>query len=153
MQPYTESSPDAELVKQSAWAGTYQLLSVARHSSRVAFVYSSLQQPREVYLAESPEHLQQAKPITAFNQLFTERELPQGKPYRWTADDGTPVEGMLIYPPGKFESKYLPMFTWLHGGFAGGVGNWFQAEGEQWAVLAAAQGWLVFEPNFRGSVG
>ena len=155
VQPYTESSADAEFVQQPGWAGTYEMLSAARQSPRVAFVYSSLRRPREVYLAESPERLEQAKPITAFNRLFTERELPQGKSYHWTADDGTPVEGMLIYPPGKFEAKHLPVFTWIHAGFGGWVGNDFQAAWAwyQWAALAATRGWLVFEPNFCGSGG
>jgi len=152
-QPYTAPSPDAEFFKQPAWAGTYDKLSAARHSPRVAFVYSSLRRPEEVYLAESPERLQQAKPITAFNRLFTERELPQGKPYRWVADDGTSIEGMLIYPPGKFEAKHLPMFTFLHGGPEEVDGNHFQAFWYKWAALAATQGWLVFEPNYRGSTG
>ena len=52
--------------------------------------------------------MQEARPITSFNKLFTERDLPKGKPYRWTADDGTTVEGMLMYPPGKFEAQNLP---------------------------------------------
>ncbi len=152
VQPYTQSSADAELVKQPGWPGTYEILSAARHSPRVAFVYSSLQRPREVYLAESPEQLEQAKPITAFNRLFTERELPQGKPYRWRADDGTPVEGMLIYPPGKFEAKHLPTLTLIHGGYQAD-GNHFRADWYKWAALAATQGWLVFEPNYRPSPG
>jgi len=151
VQLYTESSPDGEFVKQAAWAGTYEQLSAARRSSRLAFVHSSLQRPGEVYLAESPERLEQAKPITAFNQLFRERELPQGKPYRWTADDGTPVEGLLIYPPGKFGAKHLPMLTLIHGG-DGADGNVFDYE-QKYAALAATQGWLVFEPNYRGSIG
>ncbi len=152
VQPYTQSSADAELVKHPGWSGTYGILSAARHSPRVTFVHSSLQRPGEVYLAESPEHLEEAKPITAFNRLFTERELPQGKSYRWTADDGTPVEGMLIYPPGKFGARHLPMFTLLHGGYQA-EGNRFQAGWYQWAALAATQGWLVFRPNYRGSPG
>jgi dipeptidyl aminopeptidase/acylaminoacyl peptidase len=152
-QPYTEASPDAEFVKQPAWAGTYESFSAARHSHRVAFVYSSLQRPREVYLAESPESLEQAKPITAFNQLLTKRDLPQGKHYRWTADDGTLVEGMLIYPPGKFEWKHLPMLTLIHGGPPEANGNYFEADWYNWAALAATEGWLVFQPNYRGSAG
>ncbi len=152
VQPYTQSSADAELVKQPGWSGTYGILSAARHSPRVAFVHSSLQRPREVYLAESPERLEQAKPITAFNRLFTERELPQGKTYRWTADDGTQIEGMLIYPPGQFEAKHLPMLTLIHGGYQTD-GNHFQAGWYKWAALAATQGWLVFEPNYRPSPG
>jgi dipeptidyl aminopeptidase/acylaminoacyl peptidase len=118
----------------------------------VAFVYSSLERPTEIYLADNPS-LQNARPITSFNKLFTERALPQGKPYRWTADDGTSVEGMLIYPPGKFEQKNLPMFTLIHGGPADADGNHFEADWYQWDRLAATQGWLVFEPNYRGSTG
>ncbi|MFY9561205.1 MAG: prolyl oligopeptidase family serine peptidase [Terriglobales bacterium] len=151
-QPYTESGADAEFVKQSGWAGFYEAFSAARHSPRVAFVYSSVKRPREVYLAEGPNHLDRAKAITAFNKLFTERELPQGKPYRWTADDGTQIEGMLIYPPGKFEAKHLPTFTWIHGGPKFADGNRLEPAAT-WGVqaLAATQGWLVFQPNYRGS--
>jgi len=153
VQPYFESSAGVELVKQPGWPGTYEHLSAARHSTRVAYIYSSLQRPPEVYLADGPDRLDQAHPITAFNKLFTERELPQGKPYRWKADDGSPVEGMLLYPPGKFEAPHLPTFVLIHGGPNDADGNHFEADWYQWAGLAATQGWLVFEPNYRGSVG
>jgi dipeptidyl aminopeptidase/acylaminoacyl peptidase len=119
----------------------------------VAFVYTSLGKPAEVYLADSASALDQAKPITAFNKLFTERDLPQGKPYQWKADDGITVEGMLIYPPGKFEAKHLPMLTLIHGGPADADGNAFAADWYEWAALAATNGWLVFRPNYRGSTG
>ena len=135
------------------WPGTYANISTAEHSSRVAFVYSSLGKPEEVYLADSADKLDQARPITSFNKLFAERDLPQGKPYQWKADDGTTVEGMLIYPPGKFEAKHLPMLTFIHGGPADADGNHFEADWYQWAALAATNGWLVFEPNYRGSTG
>jgi dipeptidyl aminopeptidase/acylaminoacyl peptidase len=123
------------------------------HSSRVVFVYSSLGKPEEVYLAESAAQLDQARSITSFNKLFAERDLPQGKPYKWKADDGTIVEGMLIYPPGKFEAQHLPMLTLIHGGPADADGNHFEADWYQWSALAATNGWLVFEPNYRGSTG
>ena len=150
---YSVAQPGQSLHKLNGWDGTYDLLSSGAHTSRVAFVYSSLQKPAEVYLAESPEKLDQARPITSLNHLFAERDLPQGKPYRWKADDGTTIEGMLIYPPGKFEAKNLPMFTFIHGGPADADGNHFEADWYQWASLAASNGWLVFEPNYRGSSG
>jgi dipeptidyl aminopeptidase/acylaminoacyl peptidase len=153
VQPYTQSDPGAQFARRPGQPGAYERLSAALHSPRVAFVYSSLQHPPEVYVAESPDRLEQGMVITAFNQAFTERELPQGKPYRWTADDGTTIEGMLIYPPAKFEARHLPTFTFIHGGPADADGNHFEADWYQWAALAATQGWLVFEPNYRGSVG
>ncbi|MGB7863053.1 MAG: prolyl oligopeptidase family serine peptidase [Candidatus Sulfotelmatobacter sp.] len=150
---YSVAHPAQSLHKLTGWEGTYEILSTTPHSQRIAFVYSSLQKPAEVYLAESADKLGQAHPITSFNKLFTERDLPQGKPYRWKADDGTTVEGMLIYPPGSFEAKHLPMFTFIHGGPAGADGNLFEADWYQWAALAATNGWLIFEPNYRGSTG
>ncbi len=153
VQMYSAAKPADSLHRISAWPGTYSTISRADHASAVAFVYSSLGKPDEVYLAKSADSLDQARPITSFNKLFTERDLPQGKPYQWKADDGTTVEGMLIYPPGKFEAKNLPMFTLIHGGPADADGNHFEADWYQWATLAANQGWLVFEPNYRGSTG
>ena len=150
---YSVAQPSQSLHKLNGWEGTYEIISATPHSPRVAFVYSSLQKPAEIYLAESADKLDQSRPITSFNKLFTERDLPQGKPYHWKADDGTTVEGMLIYPPGKFEAKHLPMFTFIHGGPADADGNHFEADWYQWSALAATNGWLVFEPNYRGSTG
>jgi len=153
VQIYSVAKPSESLHRVSAWPGSYEEISASPHSSRVAFVYTSLGKPAEVYLADSTTTLDQAKPITAFNKLFTERDLPQGKPYQWKADDGTTVEGMLIYPPGKFEAKHLPMLTLIHGGPADADGNAFAADWYEWAALAATNGWLVFRPNYRGSTG
>ncbi|MGD0759498.1 MAG: prolyl oligopeptidase family serine peptidase [Candidatus Sulfotelmatobacter sp.] len=153
VQLYSVGKPSESLHRVSGWAGSYEGISASPHSSRVAFVYTSMSKPAEVYLAESTSALDQAKPITAFNKLFTERDLPQGKPYQWKADDGTTVEGMLIYPPGKFEAKHLPMLTLIHGGPADADGNAFAADWYEWAALAATNGWLVFRPNYRGSTG
>jgi dipeptidyl aminopeptidase/acylaminoacyl peptidase len=150
---YSVAQPAQPLHKLTGWEGTYEILSTTPHSQRIAFVYSSLQKPAEVYLADGADKLDQARPITSLNHLFAERDLPQGKPYRWKADDGTTIEGMLIYPPGKFESKNLPMFTFIHGGPADADGNHFEADWYEWSRLAATQGWLVFEPNYRGSTG
>jgi len=153
VQLYSQTKPAAAFSKLPGWEGTYELVTASEHSPRVAFVHSTLQQPTEVYVADSVDQLAQARPITSFNKLFTERDLPQGKPYRWTADDGTRIEGMLMYPPGKFEAKNLPMFVFIHGGPNDADGNHFEADWYQWDRLAATQGWLVFEPNYRGSTG
>lgn len=150
---YSASQPSDSFHKLSVWPGTYEKLSTKIHSSRIAFVYSSLQKPGEIYLAESVDRLDQARPITSFNKLLAGMDLPQGKPYLWKADDGTSIEGMLIYPPGKFEQKNLPLFTFIHGGPADADGNHFEADWYQWSALAATNGWLVFQPNYRGSTG
>jgi dipeptidyl aminopeptidase/acylaminoacyl peptidase len=153
VQMYSTNSASDSFRRIATWRGTYEKISAARHSSRVAFIYSSLDKPQEIYLGDSADKLDQARPITSFNRFLAEKDLPQGKPYRWKADDGTSVEGMLIYPPGKLAAKHLAMFTFIHGGPIDADGNHFDADWYQWAALAATQGWLVFEPNYRGSSG
>jgi len=155
---YSIAAPNQPLRKLQSWPGTYARISTALHSAKFAFIYSSLQKPEEVYIADSPDKLDQARPITSFNKPLADSDLPQGKSYRWRADDGTTVEGMLIYPPGSFdagkpEAKHLPMFTLIHGGPFDADGNQFAADWDEYAALAATYGWLVFQPNYRGSTG
>jgi dipeptidyl aminopeptidase/acylaminoacyl peptidase len=153
VQMYSASKPHDSLHRLSNWPGTYAEISTATHSSKIAFLYSALNKPEEIYFAESADKLNDARPITSFNKQLADADLPQGKPYQWKADDGTTVEGMLIYPPDKFGEKHLPMLTFIHGGPADADGNHFEADWYQWGALAATNGWLVFEPNYRGSTG
>jgi dipeptidyl aminopeptidase/acylaminoacyl peptidase len=153
VQTYFQARISAPFSKQPGIAGTYAHLATAARSRRIALVHSAIEEPLEVYVADSSDTLKSARPITSFNQLFTQRDLPKAKPYRWTADDGTTIEGMLMYPPEKFEAKHLPMFVFIHGGPDDADGNHFEADWYVWDRLAATQGWLVFEPNYRGSEG
>ncbi len=153
VQLYTIANPSADAKKISPWPGGYADIATTPASPRIAFAFSRVNQPTELYLADSPDQLADAKPITSFNRLFTERALPEAKPFQWKADDGVTVEGLLIYPPGKFEAKNLRMFTFIHGGPIDADGDRFGADWYDWAILAASEGWLVFRPNYRGSTG
>jgi dipeptidyl aminopeptidase/acylaminoacyl peptidase len=66
----------------------------------------------------------------------------------WKADDGLELRGVLTLPPGRPATK-LPLVVLPHGGP--------QARdypGFDWMAQAfAAQGYAVFQPNFRGSDG
>jgi dipeptidyl aminopeptidase/acylaminoacyl peptidase len=153
VQTYFQPNISAPFSKQPGVAGWYAHPATAQRSQRLAFVHSAIGAPTEVYIADSRDALQSARAVTSFNKLFTERDLPKSKLYHWTADDGTTIEGMLMYPPGKFEAKHLPMFVFPHGGPDDADGNHFEADWYVWDRLAATQGWLVFEPNYRGSTG
>jgi dipeptidyl aminopeptidase/acylaminoacyl peptidase len=134
-------------------AGTYAGLTTALHSNAVLLRYSTVTDPTQVYLASDAAHPDQLTALTSFNPIFTERAQPEWQAYTWTADDGVKVEGVLIYPPGKKGQKHLRMLTFIHGGPADADGNRFGADWYDWATLAAAKGWLVFRPNYRGSSG
>ena len=55
--------------------------------------------------------------------------------------------GVLTYPPDFDSSKKYPLVLLIHGGPRGASMMTFSAG----AQLMAAKGWLVFQPNYRGS--
>jgi dipeptidyl aminopeptidase/acylaminoacyl peptidase len=133
--------------------GTYAGVDSGLHSSRLLVKYSTLTQPTQVFVATDAARPDQAKAISNFNAVFGERAQPEWKTYQWKADDGTTVEGILIYPPHRMGARNLRMLTLIHGGPAEANGDYFGADWYEWANLAAANGWLVFRPNYRGSSG
>jgi dipeptidyl aminopeptidase/acylaminoacyl peptidase len=133
--------------------GSYAGVDSGLHSSGLLVKHSTLTTPTQVFLATDAAHPEQAKAISSFNPIFSERAQPEWKPYQWKADDGTTVEGLLIYPPQHMGEKHLRMLTLIHGGPAEANGDSFEADWYDWANLAAANGWLVFRPNYRGSSG
>ena len=69
-------------------------------------------------------------------------------PVRWPASDGRWLHGFLTLPPGVDVAK-APMVVIVHGGPFGQVRPDFSGD----AQLLANRGYVVFQPNFRGSTG
>jgi len=66
-----------------------------------------------------------------------------------TSEDGTRIGAMLYEPPGKRRRKPLPTIAFIHGGpFAQDA-----YEFDWMAQSLAAAGYLVVQPNYRGSSG
>lgn len=143
----------ANATKLPGLAGSYSGLSASRKSNALVLRHSAINQPTQVYLAADPLQPGHLKVLTNLNPVFAERAQPEWQPYTWKSDDGRTIEGVLIFPPGKKNEKHLRMFTLIHGGPADADGNRFGADWYDWATLAAANGWLVFRPNYRGSSG
>lgn len=143
----------AQASKLPGRAGSYSGLATALHSNAIVVRHSTINEPTQLYRAADPMHPDQLSALTNFNPIFAQRAQPEWQAYTWTADDGVKAEGVLIYPPGKKGVQHLRMLTLIHGGPADADGNRFGADWYDWATLAAANGWLVFRPNYRGSSG
>ncbi|MBW8368672.1 MAG: prolyl oligopeptidase family serine peptidase [Arenimonas sp.] len=69
-------------------------------------------------------------------------------PMRWTASDGHVLHGFVTLPAGM-DVATAPMVVSVHGGPFGLVRPDFSND----AQLLANRGYVVFQPNFRGSTG
>lgn len=156
VQIYIQQTASRSMVKQTGWNGSYQALSASRLNRRssLVFTHSSFDRPEEIYFVPRLDQLPNAERVTNVNDLFNKRCLPQATTYQWrNKDDQRTIEGILHYPPGKFGQKKLPLLVLIHGGPSDASLNRFHANWYELAPMAATEGWLVFEPNYRGSIG
>ncbi|HBY60388.1 MAG TPA: hypothetical protein DEH78_11230 [Solibacterales bacterium] len=112
---------------------------------QIAFTGSEPARPVELYYLESVR----AKPVrlTDFNRDIAALELGRTETIRWDGPDGFKNDGVVTYPPGYQPGRKYPLVLYIHGGPRSASKEAFS----NYAQLFAAQGWIVFEPNYRGS--
>ena len=154
VQIYSQISPENETVLHAGFNGSYQLIASSPTVHFIAFVFTSFSKAEEIYLIRKISELKSAEPITDENSHYDQYDLSDGQIYEWTnKDDDRTIEGILHYPPGKFQEKNLPLLVLIHGGPDSASINSFFGDWYRWAPMAATEGWLVLEPNYRGSTG
>jgi dipeptidyl aminopeptidase/acylaminoacyl peptidase len=86
--------------------------------------------------------------VSKINEELGTRPLSPVKLVTYAARDGTQIEAVLTLPL-KGEAKALPFIVMPHGG------PWAQdrADYDYWAQFLASRGYVVLQPNFRGSTG
>jgi dipeptidyl aminopeptidase/acylaminoacyl peptidase len=111
----------------------------------IVFVGREPHRPPELYhlasVNEAPRRL------TDFNREFASLELGRVETITWAGPDGFTENGVVTYPPGYVAGRKYPLVLSIHGGPMG-------TSVEGWSIenqLYAAQGWIVFSPNYRGS--
>jgi dipeptidyl aminopeptidase/acylaminoacyl peptidase len=91
----------------------------------------------------------QMQPLLAVRDQLDGVPLASVKAIDYPAQDGTRIPAYLTLPPGKDSAKGLPAIVMPHGGpearDTGGF-DWL-------AQFFAHQGYVVLQPNFRGSTG
>lgn len=83
------------------------------------------------------------------NEALATRALPTATVFEWQSSDGRKLTGYLTRPPGTAAEKNLATIVMPHGGPEARDHLQF----DRWAQWLAARGYVVFQPNFRGSSG
>lgn len=116
----------------------------------LAFVADGARRPPELYLM----HTLKSRPfaLTALNRSFMAYAYPRSVEVTWHAPDGEFNDGILTYPNDYEPGHRYPLVVFSHGGPEAASSEHFDA-GEIGPLrdLFAARGYLVFEPNYRGS--
>ncbi len=112
----------------------------------VALLLSRSTQPDEVYALEQGV----SRPLSMQNDALLKRlQLAPVEGYEATASDGNVVHGLLLKPVNYQAGKKYPAVVYMHGGPVGQDGFAFHAI----AQMLAGAGYVVVQPNYRGSSG
>jgi dipeptidyl aminopeptidase/acylaminoacyl peptidase len=121
----------------------------AAHDGAVVFTASTPVHPAEIYLLRSAN----ARPIALTNEnaFVAKTQVARSVGVDWTGPNGFHEDGVMTYPDGydarTAGSAKVPLVLLVHGGPQG-------ASTVEWSTnrqLFASHGYLVFEPNYRGS--
>ena len=125
-------------------AGAYWYEYNIGKNNSIAFIASTPQSPQELYILETPEST--PKRLTILNVEV--RNIPLGKQetFSWKSDEFTP-NGILTFPPDFDPNKKYPLVIEPHGGPRSTSKESFNTSTQ----LKAAHGYIVFQPNYRGS--
>ena len=117
-------------------------------NGRVAYVLSRWNQPAELHVADHADALPRA--VSQVNAAAAGCAFGSTRTVRWTSDDGTKVEGVLVRPVGAAATGAVKTLVLLHGGpYQARYSIGFNAM----AQFMAGHGYQVFMPNFRSSGG
>lgn len=145
-----EARPSYEVLVP-AGGPIFELLSLSEDGTRAALVADTPEHPSEVYrLGEgdaSPARL------TDSNPWLAERRLASQERVSYRARDGLEVEGLLIRPLDEEPGKRYPLILVVHGGPESHYSNGWVTRYSTPGQVAAARGYAVFYPNYRGSTG
>jgi dipeptidyl aminopeptidase/acylaminoacyl peptidase len=118
---------------------------------------------RAVLIGERPEHprelfvLGEGDPVAArrteSNPWLDELPLAPQEVVRWTARDGLELEGLLLRPLSDAAGDPPPLLLMVHGGPEAHDRNGWLSSYSRPGQPAAALGFAVLYPNYRGSTG
>jgi len=141
--------------KQALFRSSEHAITSFSHSSAgaISFTASSPQHPTELFVLGNDGETGPER-MTHLNPWLEDLELGQQEVIRYQARDGEfEIDGVMIYPINYTEGTRIPVITMVHGGPEAHYSNGWLTSYSMPGQMAAAKGYGVFYPNYRGSTG
>ncbi len=125
--------------------------SLSDDGQAAAMILDSPTHPAEVFVMRHGD----AGPrrVTDSNPWLSEMRFATQEVITHKARDGLPLEGLLVRPLDEEKGKQYPLILLVHGGPEAHEHNGWLTRYHSPGQVAAAKGFAVFYPNYRGSTG
>lgn len=126
---------------------TLNVVSATEDFSRAIVKVSGNQGAEDYHLYDGKTH-SLVKLASGYPNVKAE-QIAQVEAFHYQSEDGLEIPSVITWPVGITERSKLPLLVFPHGGPAAYDSirfNW-------WAQYFARRGYLVLQPNFRGSTG
>jgi dipeptidyl aminopeptidase/acylaminoacyl peptidase len=123
-----------------------EIESMSADRSKMLVRVASAETPGRIYFYDTKIGVLQN--IALVNEKLGSKKLSPVKLVQYKARDGLEIEAVLTMPKGK-DAKNLPFIVMPHGGPWAHDGLYY----DYWAQFLASRGYVVMQPNFRGSTG
>jgi dipeptidyl aminopeptidase/acylaminoacyl peptidase len=122
------------------------------HDGRVAaWLGQSARHAPEVFVSRAGD--KSPRRLTNSNPWLDKMRFAAQEVAKFKARDGLELEGVLVRPLTAEEGKRYPLILAVHGGPESHVPNGWVTTYSNPGQVAAARGFAVFYPNYRGSTG
>lgn len=121
----------------------------ASKTGRTAMVGSTANHPQELYLFDGKNSTR----VTTSNTWLAEKKLGKQEVINYKAKDGLELEGLVILPVNYQKGTKYPLITQVHGGPEAHYDNGWNTSYSNPGQVGAANDYVVFYPNYRGSTG
>ena len=115
----------------------------------IRFIADSPAHPREVFAI----HRNKTQQLSDHNAWLKDLNLAEQTTFSFKARDGEMIDGLLITPNGEAPAGGWPLILTVHGGPEAHYSDGWITRYSDGGQFAAADGYAVYYPNYRGSTG
>ena len=120
-------------------------------NQKLIITATSYNHPNEIYTGSLASKA--IRRVTNSNPILKDISLSRQETIAWKTKDGLSIQGVLTYPLKYKKGKRYPLVLQIHGGPEGTSLDGWNTSPTYPVQLLAANGFVVLEPNYRGSGG
>ncbi|WP_199610217.1 S9 family peptidase [Flocculibacter collagenilyticus] len=124
-------------------------LSLSDSDKTLSYKGHSAQHPSEIFFQRGKKSIK----LTDSNPWLKDKRFAKQETLTFKARDGVTIDGVMVYPLDYQKGTSYPLIMVVHGGPESHVPDGWVTGYSRPGQMAAARGYAVFYPNYRGSTG